>query len=623
MTSSARPRTLLECKALAKVFTSDFELGRRHAFADIFRFGKRSLNRLRPDEWVAVRGFSVTMREGENVLVLGTAGSGKTTIAKLLTGMLRADGGHLHAGGRVGLVGGKPVGMVAFLTVWECVQLATAIHGVEPELSSTCCEEVLEITGLSDERDTKLIDLPKERGGQLGLVSALVVPKDIRIFDGFPRAGDDPVSRRVAARVGLVLEQGANLILSSVTAGLPEQAHFSRAMILHEGDVVHEGSPQMVVPVYDKFVYRLNRQDQVQSRPVEDGSRSANAHVHLEPGEIVRRAVRSLERTGVAPDVTHHVTQAWDGHRPIIIGPCLSDVGLELLYWRPFVAWIFSQFGRPPGPVVAVSRGRVDEWYATLVGCYIDVCDVVSFDAFEHRNRDRIRETGSWKQKQISNFDTELLECVAQRIDTKDYAVVHPSLFFNACSRVWDGSLPDSWLDGHSRYEPLAPPLATTESVEEAAQPYVALGLRFSSSFEDTKPHRDLMNWISLDLAKRLPVRLVDSDGFVPRIQGNSDSNNVQVVPAPSRSESQLREQARVIAGARAYIGTFGSISLLPPFYRVPTLMIFEEEGKLFSHHVRVLRSIVETVTDECVDLEKASELTATRLSAWLDQALS
>ena len=91
----------------------------------------------------------------------------------------------------------------------------------------------------------------------------------------------------------------------------------------------------------------------------------------------------------------------------------------------------------------------------------------------------------------------------------------------------------------------------------------------------------------------------------------------------PERAEGQLREQAGIIAGARAYIGTFGGISLLAPFYSVPTLMVFEEEVGLFSHHVKALRSAAETVTDVCVDIEKANELTPTRLGAWLDQVLS
>ena len=621
MTSTVKTPVLLECDALAKVFTSDFELGRRHVFSDIFRFGTRSLDRLRPDEWVAIRGFSVTLHQGENVLVLGTVGSGKTTIAKLLTGMLRADSGRLHLGGRVGLIGGKAVGMVAFLTVWECVQLATGIHGVEPEVADACCEEVLEITDLSDERDTKLIDLPKERGGQLGLVSALVVPKDFRIFDGLPSVGDDVVSRRVSARVRKILDEGANLILSSSTAGVPENV--SRALILHDGEILYEGSPQIVAPVYENFVYRINRLDHTHLKSTEDSAETVSTSESLPPSEVIRRAVRSVERTGVAPDVVHHVAQAWKSDGPIIIGPCLSDVGLELLYWRPFISWVYSRFGTPSQLVVAVSRGRIGQWYTGLVSSYVDVCDVMPFGEFEDRNQERIQQAGSWKQKEVSSFDGELLDLVARRIGASDYAVVHPSLLFNACSRVWDGSLPGSWLLEHSRYERLVPPLPMAPLTSETeSKPYVALGFRFSSSFGDTGPNRDLMNRVMVELSGRMTVKLVGSAGFIPAPEPVSRIDDGQVVPPPDRAEGQLREQAAIVAGAQAYIGTFGGISLLAPFYNVPTLMVFEEEGKLFSHHVNVLRSIAETVTDARVDIEKASGITPTRLSAWLDQVL-
>ena len=157
---------------------------------------------------------------------------------------------------------------------------------------------------------------------------------------------------------------------------------------------------------------------------------------------------------------------------------------------------------------------------------------------------------------------------------------------------------------------------------ETGSEPYVALGFRFSSSFGDTGPNRDLMNRVMVELSGRMTVKLVDSVGFISEPDLVSRAGDSQVVPPPDRAEGQLREQAAIIAGAQAYIGTFGSISLLAPFFNVPTLMVFEEEGKLFSHHVNVLRSIAETVTDVRVDIEKAGGITPTRLSAWLDQVL-
>ena len=59
----------------------------------------------------------MTVRAGENVAVLALPGAGKTTIARLLTRVLRPDGGSVRANGRVGLVFGGKLGMTPFLTV--------------------------------------------------------------------------------------------------------------------------------------------------------------------------------------------------------------------------------------------------------------------------------------------------------------------------------------------------------------------------------------------------------------------------------------------------------------------------------------------------------------------------
>jgi ABC-type multidrug transport system ATPase subunit len=615
MTGAVPPQALLECDALSKVFCSGFEQGRRYAFSDMLRLGARPVDRLRADEWLAVRSFSVRLHAGENVVVLGMSGAGKTTIAKLLTGMLLADGGRVRFHGRVGLVAGGKLGMVPFLTVWEFVQIATGIHGAEPDVADACCEEVLEITGLADERDTKIVDVEKNRLRHLALVSAMVVPQDVRIFDGLPRAGADPVGRRVAARAGTLLEHGSNLIFSATTSGLP--SNVAHAMILHDGEVVYEGGAETVIPVYDHFVYRFQRLGHADAQ-AKGGPPADETAPTRSPAELITRAVQGVERSKIGSVVEDRVAQAWRSNQPIIIGPYLSDVGFELLYWRPFIAWMHEEFGPRSAPVVSVSRGRVADWYAGLSSDYIDVCDLVPFDLFQRRNRERIRETGSWKQKVVSDFDRELLDRVAERLGAPGQEVLHPSLIFRVCSRIWNGSFPHSWLVEHGRYQRFAaPPVAPN------TEPYVAASFWFSSCFSDTRAHRQLMHQALTELSRRLPVVVIDTGGF-PGVPDSLDTGKgISVVPPPDHAADQLREQARVIAGAQAFIGTFGGTSLLAPFHSVPTLTVFDEEGGLFSHHRTASRLAAEAMADVRFDVVRTTELNPARLSAWIDQALS
>ncbi len=610
---------MLECRGLTKVYCRGFEQGRRYAFVDILRPGRRPIERLRREEFLAVDRFSVTVRKGENVLVLGLPGAGKTTIAKLLTGMLLADAGDVHFHGRLGLVSGGKLGMVPFLTVWEYIQLATGIHGAEPGVHDACCERALELTGLTDKRDLKIVDLDKLDTRYLSIASALVVPHDVRIFDGVPRPGRDRASRQVAALATEHLERGSNLILASSTANLP--ARISHAAILHEGETLFEGGLDTVVPVFDHFVYRMQRIEQF-VREAEEAGREVDPSRMLRPPEIITRARRSLERSRIGPMVEERIAKAWASTQPVVVGPYLSDVGFELLYWRPFVAWMHEHYGERTAPVIALSRGRVGDWYASRATDYVDACDLVDFDTFLTRNRQRVRATGSWKQKVVADFDRELLDALSARFDDVEPEVLHPSLIFRVCSRIWNGTLPHDWLAEHGVYDYLQPTLTRDDTICPP-EPYVVASFWFSSCFTDTRQHRHLIHLALSELSQRMPVVVVDTGGFPGVPESLDASGDIRVVPGPQHSEGQLGLQSRIIAGSRAYVGSFGNISQLAPFFRVPSLLVFDEEGGHSAHHRRTARTIADVMDDRTTDIVRAPELNPARLSAWIDQALS
>ena len=607
---------MLECERLSKVFCDSFEQGRRYAIRDILRVGSRPLDRLRVGERLAITRFSVAVRTGENVVVLGMPQSGKTTIVRLLTRMLRADDGRIRVRGDVGLIIGGKLAMNPFLTVWEYAQLATSIHGAEPAVADACCEEVLDITRLTDARDTRLVDVSKGRLRYLSLAAALVVPHDVRIFDGVPGGGDDPVGRRVAARAGEILERGSNLVLSATTVGLP--ATVSHALILHEGETLYAGSAETVVPIFDHFVYRVRRARKAREQREERGDGAPAVHTPS-PAALIERAVRGLDRSKIATLAEERVAQAWAGDQPLILGPYLSDVGFELLYWRPFVAWMRDRFGARTAPVVAVSRGRVDDWYAGLASEYVDVCDLVELAAYQERNQERIRDGGSVKQTVISDFEQGLLDSLTRRLGMPDAVVLHPSVIFRVCSKIWKGIAPAGWLADHARYQRFT--TVSTGAAESAdTEPYVAASFWFNGCFPDTRRHRHLVHDALRELSRRSPVVVVDPGGF-PGVPPSLDTGDRIRVVAPG-GETQLREQSRTIAGARAFVGTFGGISMMAPFYGVPTLTVFGEEAGLFPHHAAVSRRVAHALPDVRFDTTKATELDTTRLGDWIDRAL-
>ncbi len=613
---------LLECDGLSKIWCGEFHQRRKYAIRDIL-VGTPRHDRLRAHERFALRDFSVTVKAGENVVVLGLPASGKTTIARLVTQMSRPDRGSIRVTGRVGLVFTGSLGANPFLTLGEYVQLAASIHGAEPDVAQACCDEVLEMTGLSARRQDSLMTVEKGDLRYVSLAMSLTVPQDLRVFDGLPNPGPDPAGVRVATRVSEQFERGSNLILTKTTDGLPSS--IARALIVHDGMTLYQGGRDTVVPIYEHFVYRMERirkAAEAAAAPNHVSEAASPAHADPpSPATLVARAKKSLDRSKVASLAEDQVAQAWATDRPILLGPFVSDVAFELLYWRPFVAWMRATFGPRTAPVVAISRGRVDAWYAGLVSEYVDVCDLLPFETYQTRNLERIRDGGTVKQRVISDLEQELLDATARRLGTVDVEVIHPSVLFGVCSRIWNGAVPAAWLAEHARYQPFDS-LSADGSVDGVAgEPYVAASFWFNSCFPDSRRHRRVVNDVLSELSRRVAVVVVDAGGFPGVAPSITTRDRIRVVSL-GRTEDQPREQAKLIAGARGFVGTFGGVSLMAPFYNVPTSLVFGEETDLFPHHLAVSHAIAHAMPGLPFDVTNTADFDSARLGEWVDRTL-
>ena len=624
MGSATRGTPLLVCEDLSKIYCDDFDRRRKYAFRDIL-LGLPRHDRLRGGERFALRDFSVTVRTGENVAVLALPGAGKTTIARLLTRVLRPDGGSVRANGRVGLVFGGKLGMTPFLTVGEFTQLAVSIHGAEPDNLDACCDAALALTGLADHRDTSIVDIQDSGLGYLSLAASLVVPQELRIFDGVPRVGDDPVGTRIAACVRQHFEQGGNLILTATAAGLP--ANLSHALIVHDGETLYEGRPEMALQIYERFAYRMERMRVVEERREEaDDATLASEDADETEDEIqsaaalMKKHVVKVDRSLIASLAEDQVAEVWRSDQPLILGPFLSSVTVELLYWRPFVAWMCARFGPRNAPVVAVSRGRVDTWYTGLVSQYFDACDLLPFETYQARMQDTVRDDGTIKQKGVSDFDQELLDEVATRLGTDETAVLHPSVLLRVCSRIRGGAVPIAWLAEHARYDRFdMPPLPPGDA--PAQEPYVAISFWFCSCFTDSPRHRQVVDDALREVSRRAPV-VVINPFHVPGLSDAIAANDRIRVVVPPETDHTLRDQAAVIAGARAFVGTFGGMSLMAPFYNIPTSLVFGDEKGSFPQRAAVAREIGAALPDRRFDMTRTTEFDPARLGEWVDHVL-
>ncbi len=275
---------------------------------------------------------------------------------------------------------------------------------------------------------------------------------------------------------------------------------------------------------------------------------------------------------------------------PIVVGPWLSEVGYEILYWVPFLNWAFEEYGISPSRVTILSRGKSSSWYQHLTGAsYRDIFSLLSPEEFRLLNQRRAKETGMLKQLTLSSVERELL--VQANLESME--VLHPSAMFSLLRPFWTGRLPIGSALKYLRFRSLKGP--SLPPGLELPRDYVAVKFYHSESFPETEANRALVSgWIERLATKRDVVLL----GTGLKLDDHSESysasgKRIFAIDRFLKPEHNLEVQTAVLAGARAFVGTYGGFSYLAPFFGVPSHAVYADHSFQPVHNDIMLRALL------------------------------
>ena len=318
------------------------------------------------------------------------------------------------------------------------------------------------------------------------------------------------------------------------------------------------------------------------------------------PYRAVRRPMRSASRRKA------HLTERWGFYRTewsiereietivardrlLVAGPWLSEVGFETLYWVPFLHWLKTAFHIDPSRIVAVSRGGVGSWYQGVAERYVEIWDEIDPAEFARRNAAR----GVVKHYEPSDLDRDVLAALTKRIGTSDFDVLHPGLMYRLFTLYWSGQRAMGFVDAHLRFTTMTTPPAV---IDPALLPpeYVAVKFYAARSLPDTPEIRAHLRATVAALAERLPVVLLDT-GLVLE-DDHADytfATRGRVMSARSwmTPRNNLGVQTQIVAGAKAFVGTCGSIAWLAPRLGVDTSGLFVDPKWLHAHVAVAMRA--------------------------------
>ncbi len=160
-----------------------------------------------PDEFTALAGVTLEVRQGELFGLLGPNGAGKTTLIKILTTLLAPSGGRAWVDGHdvvadphavrphINMVSGGESSGYGILTVRETLWLFARIYGVPNADIKTRTERLLEVVGLTDKGGSRVSHLSTGQRQKMNFCRGFLTDPKILFLDE-PTLGLDVTAAR-------------------------------------------------------------------------------------------------------------------------------------------------------------------------------------------------------------------------------------------------------------------------------------------------------------------------------------------------------------------------------------------------------------------------------------------
>lgn len=139
---------------------------------------------------VALDDVSLTAEQGDRIALIGNNAAGKSTLLKIVAGLLRPTSGKVTAAGDMVLLTSLGVGMMDEVSVIENTLLYGALYGVEPARMRMAFDDIMDWAGMSGYENAKLKTLSSGMRARLAFSIMRHIATDLFLIDEALSAGD-------------------------------------------------------------------------------------------------------------------------------------------------------------------------------------------------------------------------------------------------------------------------------------------------------------------------------------------------------------------------------------------------------------------------------------------------
>ena len=214
-------------------------------------FVKLISGKLHFNEFFALKNVSFQIKRGEAVALIGKNGSGKSTMLKILAGVMYPTKGSVTVNGSIAPLIELGAGFDMELTAKENIYLNGAILGHDRKYMDQHFDEIVDFSELREFINVPLKNFSSGMTARLGFAIATIIKADILIVDEVLSVGDFRFQEKCKAKIAQLLESGTTLLFVSHSKE-QVKALCPRAVWLDHGHMKAFGDTEEVYDLYEK-----------------------------------------------------------------------------------------------------------------------------------------------------------------------------------------------------------------------------------------------------------------------------------------------------------------------------------------------------------------------------------
>lgn len=222
-------------------------------FVDALGFSKKK----RYKEHYALHDISFDVFRGETVGIIGTNGSGKSTILKIITGVLNPSGGNVEINGRISALLELGAGFNMEYTGIENVYLNGAMIGFSKEEIDAKLDDIIAFADIGDFVYQPVKTYSSGMFVRLAFAVAINIEPEILIVDEALSVGDVFFQNKCYKKFEEFKEMGKTILFVSHDLGSVSK-YCDRVVLLNQGIKIAEGDPADMVDAYKKIMVSGN-----------------------------------------------------------------------------------------------------------------------------------------------------------------------------------------------------------------------------------------------------------------------------------------------------------------------------------------------------------------------------